>query len=81
MEHRIISGARPHAPTDGDFREPRSRRAKMVIADWGATAELLVFPANEPVDRGARFQYRGTIWVVTGCQRDSRILVAEPLSH
>ena len=61
---------------------PRSRAAPdLVIADWGPTAELLVFPAGEPVGRGAEFQYRGTIWVVTGSQRDSRIMVAEPISH
>jgi hypothetical protein len=53
----------------------------MVIVDWGPSAELLVFPPEEPVVRGAQFQYRGTLWVITSQRRDSRLLVAEPLSH
>jgi len=50
-----------------------------VIADSGATAELLVFPSDEWLGRGAQFRYRETVWVVTGHRRDSGILVAEPL--
>jgi hypothetical protein len=81
MERRIISGARPHSPITDGVAGQRSRRANLVIADWGPTAELLVFPADEPVDRGARFQYHGTIWVITGRRRDSQIMVAQPISH
>ena len=81
MAHRIICGARPHTPADDHPTRRRSLRARMVIADWGTTAEVLVFPANEPIKRGARFQYCGTLWVITGSRRDSRVLVAEPLSH
>jgi hypothetical protein len=81
MVRRIISGARPLSPVETDRGAPRARRADLVIADWGPTAELLVFPAGEPVGRGAQFQYLGTSWVITGCQRDSRIMVAEPISH
>lgn len=81
MVRRIISGARPLSPVETDRGAPRARRADLVIADWGPTAELLIFPAAEPVGRGAQFQYRGTIWVISGCQRDSRIMVAEPISH
>ena len=81
MVRRIISGARPFSPVDADIGAPRPRRANLVIADWGPTAELLVFPAGEPVGRGAEFQYRGAIWVITECRRDSRIMVAEPISH
>lgn len=80
MEQRVISGARPHSPAD-DIPGSRSRRARLVIADWGPTAELLVFPRDEPVDRGARFHYHGTLWVITGRRRDSRVLVAQPISH
>ncbi len=81
MARRIISGARPLLPVEAGIGVPRPRRAELVIADWGPTAELLVFPAGEPVGRGAEFQYRGALWVITGRQRDSRILVAEPISH
>lgn len=80
MARRIISGARPHTPADAGMEEP-VRRSNLVIADWGPTAELLVFPPGEPVDTGARFHYRGSIWVITGRRRDSRILVAEPVTN
>jgi hypothetical protein len=81
MEPRIISGARPHSPVDDGIPGRLSRHANLVIADWGPTAELLIFPADEPVERGARFQYRGTLWVITGRRRDSRVTVAQPISH
>jgi hypothetical protein len=81
MEPRIISGARPHAPADDGIPGWRSRRGNLVIADWGPTAELLVFPVDEPVERGAQFHYRGTLWVIIGRHRDSRIVVAQPISH
>jgi hypothetical protein len=53
----------------------------VVIADAGATAEVLVFARDEPVARGSEFSYRGTTWIVTGARRDSGILVAEPAAH
>jgi len=81
MEPRIISGARPLFPGEGENRALRTARAKLVIADWGPTAEIVIFPADEPVSQGAQFRYRGTIWIVTGHRRDSRIMVAEPVSH
>lgn len=81
MISRIITGARPHTRADGDLGRLREGLSTPVIADWGTTAELLVFPPGEPVSRGARFHYCGTIWEVTGWRRDSRVLVAEPASH
>ncbi len=81
MSSRIITGARPHPQADLDWETERKGSPTPVIADWGTTAELLVFPPGEPVGRGAQFQYHGTIWVVTGHRRDSRILVAEPARH
>ena len=81
MDTRIISGARPLFPGEGENRTLRTARANLVIADWGPTAELVVFPAGEPVSRGAQFQYRGTLWIIMGHRRDSRIMVAEPVSH
>ena len=81
MGQRIISGARPHSPADEDVQWPGPRRSNMVIVDWGPTAELLVFPPDEQVACGAQFQYRGALWVITSHRRDSRILVAEPISH
>ncbi len=81
MERRIITGARPHSPADDGIPGSRAWRTNSVIADWGPTAELLVFPPDEPLVRGARFLYRGTIWIITGCRRDSRIMVAQPIAH
>lgn len=81
MEPRIISGACPLYLGEGENRALRTTRAKLVIADWGPTAEIVIFPADEPVSQGAQFQFRGTIWIVTGHRRDSRMLVAEPVSH
>jgi hypothetical protein len=66
---------------DDAGNQTRVRRSKLVIADWGPTAELLIFPPEEPVDTGASFHYRGSIWVITGRRRDSRILVAEPVTN
>ncbi len=81
MARRIISGARPISASDHELSAPRARPANLVIADWGPTAELLVFPADEPVGLGAEFQYSGSIWVISGSRRDSRIMVAEPVTH
>lgn len=81
MRRRIISGGRPVSPGEGESRALRAGRTSLVIADWGPTAELLIFPAGEPVGRGAEFHYRGSVWIITGRRRDSRILVAEPVSH
>lgn len=81
MVRRIISGARSVSGADHNIRGPRAGREKLVIADWGPAAELLVFPADEPVGLGAEFHYSGSIWVITGSQRDSRIMVAEPVTH
>ena len=81
MVARIITGARPQTETDLDWHGAQRARMTPVIADWGTTAELLVFPADEPVVCGAQFYYCGTIWIVTGHRRDSRIMVAEPARH
>jgi hypothetical protein len=53
----------------------------VVIADSGAVAELLVFSSDEPITKGSEFHFRGTTWVISGAQRDSGILVAEPAAH
>jgi hypothetical protein len=80
MRPRIIKGALP-ATEDDRERARRQGRATVVIADSGADAEVLVFPADEMVTTGAEFHYRGTIWIITGARRDSGVLVAEPVSH
>jgi hypothetical protein len=54
---------------------------KVVIADSGTAAEVLVFSPDESIAKGAEFRYRGTLWVITGARRDSGILVAEPAAH
>ena len=59
----------------------RNRRTTMVIADSGTAAEVLVFPDGEAVESGAKFCFRGTVWIVTGARRDSGILVAEPVTQ
>jgi hypothetical protein len=52
-----------------------------VIADSGATAEVLLFSPEEELAPGCEFLYCGTMWVITGAGRDSGILVAEPSAH
>ena len=59
----------------------RDGRSTLVIADSGASAEVLVFPPGDSVARGDQFRYRGAVWVVTGIRRDSGLLVAEPTTH
>jgi hypothetical protein len=81
MVRRIISGAHPVSATGQEVLAGHGRRANLVIADWGRAAELLVFPAEEPVGVGAAFRYRGSIWVISGFRKDSNIMVAEPTSH
>jgi hypothetical protein len=70
------------APTNNAAgRGRRGDHRRLVIADWGGTAELIVLPAGQPVRRGTEFSHHGSRWVVTGEHRDSRILVAEPVHH
>ena len=59
----------------------RHGRETVVIADGGATAEVLLFSPDEQIAQGGTFRYRGTTWVITGARRDSGILVAEPTAH
>ena len=81
MGPHVIRESRPR-PAEGTDRDgERGGRSHLVIADSGATAELLVVPVKERLDRGSRFRYREIVWVVTGHRRDSGILVAEPVSH
>jgi len=81
MRPRNLNRARPVASDGSDWSAAREGRVTVVIADSGASAEVLVFPPDEPVERGAEFSYRGTTWVITGARRDSGILVAEPAAH
>lgn len=59
----------------------RQGRETVVIADSGATAEVLLFSPDEQIALGGMFRYHGTTWVITGARRDSGILVAEPTAH
>jgi hypothetical protein len=78
---RILKQVRRAANDGSDWTAAREGRVTVVIADAGATAEVLVFSPDEPIARGAEFHYRGTMWVITGARRDSGILVAEPAAH
>ena len=80
MTPHIIGGVQPHSASRQEFIRCRAGRSTVVIADSGATVELLVFPSGDPIARGTRFRYRGTVWEITG-KRDSGILVAEPSRH
>ena len=80
MTPHIIGGARPHSEGRPESTRRPATRSTVVIADSGATVELLVFESGEPIGRGTRFRYRGTVWEITG-KRDSGILVAEPSRH
>jgi len=78
---RIHRRGRAAAHDGSDWSAARNGRVTVVIADSGVSAEVLVFPAGEPVATGAEFDYRGTTWVITGARRDSGVLVAEPTTH
>jgi len=78
---RILNGVRRAANDGSDWTAAREGRVTVVIADSGATAEVLVFSADEPIAKGGEFHYRGTTWVITSARRDSGILVAEPVAH
>ena len=73
--------ARTGVPSHPERRRVSGRRSRVVIADSGAEAEILVLPPGEPLDRGAVFRHHGATWVVTGMRRDSGVLVAEPASQ
>ena len=81
MTAHILTGARLEAKDGSDRIDIRDGRATVVIADSGTAAEVLVFPPGESLERGVRFRYRGTIWIITGAHRDSGLLVAEPSAH
>ena len=78
---RILKRVRRAANDESDRTAARESRVTVVIADSGATAEVLVFSPDEPIEKGGEFHYRGTTWVITGARRDSGILVAEPSAH
>ena len=78
---RIFKRVRVAANDGSGWPAARHGRETVVIADSGATAEVLVFGPDEKIEQGGEFLYRGTIWVVTGARRDSGILVAEPSAH
>ena len=77
----MLHGMRPVARDGSDWPAAREGRVTVVIVDSGASAEILVFPPGESVQRGAEFRYGGTKWIITGTRRDSGILVAEPAAH
>jgi hypothetical protein len=81
LGRRIFKRARGAANDGSDWTAAREGRVTVVIADSGATAEVLVFSPDESIAKGGEFQYRGTTWVITGARRDSGILVAEPSAH
>jgi len=79
MGPHVIRETQPHPADGADRSGEKSGRSNLVIADSGTTAELLVFPTTERLERGSQFRYREIVWEVTGHSRDSGILVAEPL--
>ena len=81
MGPRILKQVRRAANDGSDWTTNREGRETVVIADSGAMAEVLVFSPDEQIAKGSEFHYCGTTWIVTGAQRDSGILVAEPIAH
>ena len=59
----------------------RPRRKRVVIADDGCEAALVLLDENHPVDAGTRFGHRGRTWEICNGRRGSRVLVAEPVDH
>jgi hypothetical protein len=78
---RSFKRARVAAKDGAGWPAAREGRETVVIADSGASAEVLVFSPDEQIAQGGEFHYRGTTWVITGARRDSGILVAEPSTH
>jgi hypothetical protein len=78
---RVLKQVRRAANDRTEWSAAREGREKVVIADSGAMAEVLVFSADEPIMNGAEFRYRGAMWVIIGARRDSGIWVAEPAAH
>lgn len=78
---RVFRQARFAASDGTDSGTAREGRVTVVIVDYGATAEVLVFSPEEEIAEGGEFHYRGTTWIITGTRRDSGILVAEPAAH
>lgn len=78
---RIFKRVRLAANDGSDWSAAREGRVTVVIADSGASAEVLVFSSDERIAKGGEFRYHGTTWIITGARRDSGILVAEPSAH
>jgi len=78
---RIFKRVRLAVNDGSDWSAAREGRVTVVIADSGATAEVLVFSPDEQIAKGGEFHYRGAMWIITGVRRDSGILVAEPSAH
>jgi len=81
MGPRLIFRGRPLQGGETNQVAFRDGRGTVVIADYGAEAEVLVFPPEQPVGCGVEFDYRGMTWVIVATHRDSGVLVAEPACH
>ena len=81
MAPRIYKRVRLAADDGSDWNAAREGRVTVVIADSGATAEVLVFSPDEQIAKGGEFLFRGATWTITGVRRDSGIIVAEPSAH
>lgn len=65
---------RPHHPP----RPVSTPRSRVVIADDGIVADVVIIDPASPSDIGASFLHRGRRWVINGRRRHSRVLVAKP---
>jgi hypothetical protein len=81
LRPRIFKRDRDTADDGSGWSATGRGRETVVIADSGATAEVLLFSPEEELAPGCEFLYCGTMWVITGAGRDSGILVAEPSAH
>ncbi len=81
MDQFVIRTVRRVIDQGAAINRAEAARSKLVVADSGDHAELLVLSSGEPVDRGVRFEHQGMWWVVTGRRRDSGVAVAEPAEH
>ncbi len=67
---------RANAGTRG--QERRAVRPRVVILDAEYEPDVEVVELSEGIGIGANFQYRGTVWTVTGERPGSRVLYAAP---
>jgi hypothetical protein len=64
--------------TNGEPTFTTSPRPKVVIADDGLAADIVILDPAQSAAVGSLFRHRGQSWVIRGRRQSSRVLVAAP---